>query len=133
MIPIPKHLRVFWLKKPGYFFKTELQQLPKHSEFCQFKYLNLTLNSINLFLLLLVISFLRSQFKTLRMSWYKIMKPFRDILELVINKYFCSFNDSFPGVDSYSNDQVFSGISNYFSSYNYISILFELFIYIFLK
>ena len=61
------------------------------------------------------------------MSSYTSMKPFRDNLELVKNKYL------FPGVESSSNYQVLSVMSNYISSYNYIYIFFDLFIYIILK
>ena len=52
------------------------------------------------------------------MSWYKSMKPFQDNLELVINKYLCSLNDSFPGIDSISNKQVLSGMGKYNYSNN---------------
>ena len=65
------------------------------------------------------------------MSWNKSMKPFRDNLELVTKKYLCSFYDSFPGIDSISNEQVLSGMSKYNYSYNYNSISFELAIYLF--
>ena len=46
------------------------------------------------------------------------MKPFQTNLELVIKKYLCSWNDSFPGVESSSNDQMLSGTINYISFYN---------------
>ena len=102
--------------KPEYFFKNILKKLPKHSEDVQFKYLKHSLNSINEFLLLLVMSFVGSQLKILRMSWYTSMKPFRTNLELVIKKYLCSWHDSFDGVDSSSNYQVLSVTSKYISS-----------------
>ena len=47
------------------------------------------LNSTNKFLLFLVIYFVGSQFKILRMAWYKCMTTFRDNLQLFMNKYLC--------------------------------------------
>ena len=38
----------------------------------------------------------------------------------VINKYLCSFHDSFPGIDYISNEQVLSSISKYNSANIYI-------------
>ena len=49
---------------------------PCHSEAENFKYLQQTFNSINYSLLSLVISYVGSQFKLLRMSLYKNMKQF---------------------------------------------------------
>ena len=54
------------------------------------------LNSMTPFLLSLVIYFVGSWFKILRMSWYKFMTPFWDNLQLVINKYLFCWHDSFP-------------------------------------
>ena len=54
------------------------------------------------------------------------MTPFQDELVLVMEKYVCSLHDSFPGIDSISNEQLLNGIMKYNSSDNYISILFEL-------
>ena len=88
------------------------------------KYFQQTLNSINAFLLLLVMSYVGSRFKLLRISWYIIMKLFRTNLKLVIKKYLCSFNESFPRVDSSSNDLILIEISKYISSYNFNSISF---------
>ena len=48
------------------------------------------------------------------------MKPFRDNFGLVIKKYLCSLHDSFPVMESISNEQALSGMSKYNSSYNYI-------------
>ena len=62
------------------------------------------LNSMTIFILSLVIYFVGSWFKLLRMSWYKCMKPFRDNLQLAINKYLCPFHDSFPGIEYKSNE-----------------------------
>ena len=61
-------------------------------------------------------------FKTLRMCWYKSMKPFLDNLELVIKKYLWSLYDSFSSIDSISNEQVLIGMSKYIYSHNYISV-----------
>ena len=97
----------------------------------QLKYLKYTLNSMNEFLLLLVISFLRSRLKILRMSCYKSMKTFQDNLELVINKYLCSLHDLFPGIDSISNKQVLSGMIKYNYYHNYISTFFKGYIFLF--
>ena len=96
-------------------FETELQQLPEHSGDGKFKDLKLTLKSMNAFIISLVIYFMGSRFKILRMSWYKSMKPFQDNLELVMKKYLFSWHDSFPGVDTFSNDQVLSSMSKYIS------------------
>ena len=57
------------------------------------------LKSITPFLLSLIISFLGSQFKILRMSWYKCMISFRDKLRLVMDKYLRQCHNSFPGID----------------------------------
>ena len=106
------------MKTNHIFFQTEIQNLPKHSEDGQFKYLKHTLNSMNAFLLYLVMSFMGSRFQIMRMSCYTRMKPFHTNLELVMKKYLCSWHDSFPGVDSNSNDQILSGMIKYISSYN---------------
>ena len=45
------------------------------------------LNSMNPFILSLVISLVGYRFKILRMSWYKFMTPFQDNLQLVLKKY----------------------------------------------
>ena len=84
---------------------------------------------MNAVILLLVISFLGSQFKILRMSWYTYMKPFLDHLELVMKKYLSSVYDSFPGFDSYSIYQLLSGRSKYNYSYDFSSIFWVLFLY----
>ena len=73
------------------FYGYEVDVLTKPSVDGQKNDLNLTLNSMNIFLLSLVISCVGSRFKILRMYWYKCMKTFRDSLELVINKYFVKF------------------------------------------
>ena len=70
-------------------------------------------NLMNPFLVSLVICFVGSQFKLLRMSWYKFMIPFWDHLHSVIKEYLCTFNDSFPGIDNISNEEPLSGMSKY--------------------
>ena len=92
--------------------------LPKPSADVQSKYLENILNSMKSFLLSLEISFMGSQFKILRMSWYKSMKQFRDNLELVIKIYLCSLYYPFPGIDYVANEQVLSGMSKYNSYHN---------------
>ena len=57
------------------------------------------------------------------MSLYKSMKPFRYNLDLVIKNMFFSLHDSFPGIEYISDKQVFSGMSKYNYSHNYISIV----------
>ena len=54
--------------KPEYIFETELLKLPKHIEDGQFKDLKSTLNSMNDFLLPLVIYFMGLGLKILRTS-----------------------------------------------------------------
>ena len=61
-------------------------------------------NIMNSFLVSLVIYFVGSRFKFLRMSWYKCMTPFQHHLNLVIKKYLCPFHDSFPVIDYKSNE-----------------------------
>ena len=46
----------------------------------------------------LVIYFVGSRIKILRISWYKRMTPFRENLQLVIKRYFCQCHNSFPGI-----------------------------------
>ena len=55
---------------------------------------------MNAFLLSLVMYFLGSQFKILRMSWYDSMKAFQDNIVLVMNNYLCSLYVSLPGIYS---------------------------------
>ena len=68
----------------------------------------------------MVISFVGSWFKILRMSWYTFMTLFWDNLLLVMKKYFCRLHDSFPGIDYNSNKEVLIGMSNYNYSHNHI-------------
>ena len=72
--------------KLKYFDESDVEVLPKPSVDVQSKYPDNILNPENAFLLSLVIFFLWSRFKILRMYWYKIMKPFWDNLVLVIEK-----------------------------------------------
>ena len=73
-------------------FSSEDENPPKYNEDDQMKYLQQTLKSINDFIMSLVMSYVGSQFKLLRMSWYRIMKPFRNTLKFFIRKYLCSFH-----------------------------------------
>ena len=95
----------------------------KYTEDGQTKDLFQTLNLMNSFLFLLVMSYMGSQLKILRISWYSSMKSFQTNLKLVINKFFCSWHESFPGVESSSNDLILRVMSKYISSYNLISIV----------
>ena len=114
-----KNSRNSWLKtNQNVFFETALQKLPIHIEDGQFKYLKHNLNSMNEFNLSFMMSFLGSRFKILKMSWYTSMKPFQTNLEIVIKKYLCCWRDSLPRAYSSSNDQTFSVMSKYISSYN---------------
>ena len=56
----------------------------KHSEDGQMKNLVQTLNLMNSFLLLLVMSYMGSRSKILRISWYSSIKLFQTNLKLVI-------------------------------------------------
>ena len=88
-----------------------------------------TLNSMNTIRILLLIYNLWVRVMT---PWYKCMKPFLNNLEIVINKYLCSFHYSFLFYGSSTNNQMLSGIiSKCTSSYNYIKILLGVLIYIF--
>ena len=73
------------------------------------KILTQTLSSMNAFLVLLVISYVGSQFKILRTPCYSSRKPFQTNLKLVIKKYFCIWNVSS------SNDMMLGVISKFFS------------------
>ena len=104
----PKLEDVLVYNKPD-FSKSELEKLPKLSADNQYKDLKYTLNSMNEFILLLVIYFMESWFKILRMSWYTSMKLFRDNLDLVIKKYFCSFHNSLPSIDPLQTNMCWLG------------------------
>ena len=80
-----KNLSVFWLItnnncgiiiNPVQFFRKN-----------DYKYLN----SMNPFLLSLAIYFVGSQFKLLKMSWYKCMTPFRDKISISNKNIFVHF------------------------------------------
>ena len=129
MIKIPKILRVWVLKFTEIIYSSEDENQPKYREDSQMKYFQQTLNSINAFLLLLVMSYVGSRFKLLRISWYIIMKLFRTNLKLVIKKYLCSLHESLPRVDCSSNDGMLSEMSKYLCLYNSSTIRFD-YIYI---
>ena len=97
-------------KKQEPWYDFEPSAVVKGGEF-DYEYFNL----INTFILSLIISFVASRFKLLSMSWYKCMTPFRYHLHLVINKYLCPYNDSFPGIDSKSNEDMLSVLIKYTS------------------
>ena len=73
-----KQLRIFLVdNKPIHYYESgEYEELPKPSEYVQSEYSENMLNSMNVFPLSLEMSFLGSQFKIMRMSWYNSMKPF---------------------------------------------------------
>ena len=81
-----KNLGFFGSKQNRIFFETELEQLYKQSEDGQNKYLNA-------FLISLAISFVGPGSKILSMSWYTSMKPFQNILGLVMTEYLCIWHD----------------------------------------
>ena len=72
-----------------YHYESDEEKLPKYIEDGQMKDMKQKLNSMNEFLILLVMSYVVSGLKILRMSSYTSMKPFCTNLELVIKKYFC--------------------------------------------
>ena len=111
--------------KPECFYESELEKLPKPSADHQLKQFKYTLSSMNAFLISLVKSLLGSQFKIMRISWYKMIKLFQDNLKLVIKKYLCSFHYWFLGIYYISNENLLSGMSKHNPSYNYISICFN--------
>ena len=84
---------------------------------------------MNSFLLSLVISYVVSRFKLLRMSWYRNMKLFWTNMKLVMNKYLYSWNEYLPGFDSYSNYIMLSEIIKYISCWNLDPISFEVYIF----
>ena len=92
-------------------YSSEDENISKYSVNGQTKYLRQTLNSMIDFLLLLMMSYVGSVFKLLRMSWFISMKQFLTNLNLVINKYVHILHESFPGVDYYSNDIILIEIS----------------------
>ena len=92
-------------------YSSEDENISKYSVNDQTKYLRQTLNSMIDFLLLLMMSYVGSVFKLLRMSWFISMKQFLTNLNLVINKYVHILHESFPGVDYYSNDIILIEIS----------------------
>ena len=94
-------------------YEYEDKKPPHHSEAGQIIYLQQNLNSINAFLMSLVMSYVGSRFKLLTMSWYKNMIPFRTNFKLFIKKILCGVHDYFPGVDSSSNDDMLSRMSTY--------------------
>ena len=94
-------------------YESEYENTPRHSVAGKNKYLQQTLKSNYDFLLLLVMSYVGSRFKLLRISWYRSMKPFRKNIKLVLKKKLCSLHHYFPGVESFSNDVMLSGASKY--------------------
>ena len=119
MLKISKWLRIFGLKTLQKFI-TNLRKNPrKYSEDGQMKYFKQTFNSMDYFIMSLVVSYVGSWSKSLRVYWYRSIKPFRTNLKLVLKEYLCIWHESFPGVDSYSSDLMSSGMIKYTSSYNF--------------
>ena len=69
----------YWIGAPK---KSDDENPPSHNEAGKPEGLQQTLNSINAFIMLLVISYVGKSFKLSWVSWYKIMKPFRKKPEL---------------------------------------------------
>ena len=104
----------------------------RHSDVGQMKYLQQTLNSMNAFLLLLVMSYVVSHFKLLRMPWYRSMKPFRTNLQIFIKRHLCSLHYYFPGFENSSNNVMLIEMSRYICLYNFNTISLD-FIYTIFK
>ena len=102
----------FWFKKSDN--ESDNENPPHHSEDGQPKYLKQNLNSINAFIIALVMSYVVYSYNLLQMYWYKSIKPFQTKLKLVIQKYLCNMHASFPSVDSSYNDGMLNGMSNFF-------------------
>ena len=86
----PKKLDCFMIdnkQEPWYDSKPSLESLKKQF---YYKYLK----SMTPFVLSLVISFVGSWFKILRVSWYKCITPFWDKVKLVVKKYLCQCHNS---------------------------------------
>ena len=79
------------------------EKSPHHSMNGKSKDLQQKLKSINYFILALVMSYVGSCFKLIRIYWYKNMKPFRTNLKLVWKKFVYGMHGSFLGDDSSSN------------------------------
>ena len=88
---LPLH-NLIWVGIPGLLlsFLPTLFQSVIPQWIMLYTYLKYTLNSMNNFLISLVISFLGSGFNFLRKSWYASIKSFQDNLDLVIKKYICA-------------------------------------------
>ena len=84
---------------------------------------------MNSFLLSLVISYVVSRLKLLKMSWYRNMKLFWTNMKLVMNKYLYSWNEYLPVFDSYSNYIMLSEIIKYIYCCNLNPISFEVYIF----
>ena len=72
-----------------------------------------TLNSMNNFLMSLVMSYVGLKFELLKMSAYTSMKPFWAKVKLYIKKYFSIWHESLPGVEFSSNNQMLRVTSKY--------------------
>ena len=108
MKKIPRQLIISWLitnQNHGMILKP-VQLFRKKFDYESF-------NLMTPFLVSLVVSFVWSRFKLLRMSWYKCMTPFQYQLHSVIMKYLCTFHYSFPGIYNISNEILLSGMSKY--------------------
>ena len=92
---------------------------PTHnSEARQIKDLQQTLKSITTFIMSLVMPYVGSCFKLLRMSWYRSINTLRMNLKLVIKKHLCILHDHFTGFDSSSNSVILIIMSKYILLYN---------------
>ena len=128
-LKIPKKLRTFGWKYYGnslwiWGWKSTSSQWGQKNG-----YLKQTLNSINVFLPSLVMSYVGPQLKLLSMYLYKSMTPFRMNFKLVIKKHWFRFHDYFPGFDSSSNDVMLSVMSKYICFYHFNTISFEVYIW----
>ena len=91
----------------------------RHSQYGKIKYLQQTLNSINNFLLLLMMSYVVSHIKLISMYWCESMRPLRTNLRLVMQEIFFSLHYSFPGSDSSSNNFMLNEMIKYICFYHF--------------
>ena len=87
-------------------YESEDEKPPHHSGAGKLKDLQQTLNLMNAFIMLLVMSYMKSGFKLLRISWYISMEQYFTSLKLVINKYLFIQHEYFPGFYFYQNDVI---------------------------
>ena len=68
--------------------ESDEQKPRKFSEYFRMKYLGQNLNSMHVFIILLVMLFVEPRLKMLRMSWYSSLKPFQTKPEFIYKDVF---------------------------------------------